>query len=647
MCSSQDSTHTEQINYLGRLNIIRKEKSALFSQSHSIRSVTEITMGNDEEASSARGKTESRPLLKKQDSLSSVTDDAEHGYTAKNHKRHFVHHDYHDHSDEIDTDKSHIEGTNAGCINPIAQPLTHPTDSGSKNKKGGVNMPFPEKLHGMLDRIEQDGFAHVISWQPHGRAFIVHKHKEFVDIIMPRYFRQSKISSFQRQLNLYGFCRLTRGRDKGAYYHELFLRGRLFLCRRMTRTRIKGTGIKASSSPDTEPNFYLMKPCFPESGSNNITSLQMQWSSQSSSCSPHTLPEMTKIQANADTFGLSWNNFKQTPLSVNSSSLSSSPHPACVIQNSNGLNFQTLNWGDGGTGHMIGLSVPVSDHQPVQDLPLDGCLASQTQALFRQNPSESVTLGTLKPTDMTAAVPFSGSAVFETQSHVSPITSRLLDPLVLQRIRDQNFTSKLSGINESRIEKQTETVEASEAAFLESVEMNPPIQQISQTQELFKSPLSNKQSPNRLPVTQTSPSPHTSAETFVKLSEAPAEKLSPMPLLEIGQNISPCGSAADLGYNNQAPTAKLQKLDQSMMSGLSRRTADHQSLEVSRALRRLSLISLSDVSLFEAERRDCQVMDEFFAEFEDGEMAPLIDVVAAHDTDEVLGDMLDQMMDAI
>lgn len=46
------------------------------------------------------------------------------------------------------------------------------------------------------------------------------------------------------------------------YYHELFLRGRSDLCQRMVRTRVKGNGMKAASSPSTEPNFYAMEPCF-------------------------------------------------------------------------------------------------------------------------------------------------------------------------------------------------------------------------------------------------------------------------------------------------------------------------------------------------------------------------------------------------
>ena len=77
----------------------------------------------------------------------------------------------------------------------------------------------------------------------------------FISILF-RYFRQSKLTSFQRQVNLYGFRRLTAGKDRGAYYHELFLRGRPDLYKRLVRIRVKGTGIKSASSPATEPDFY-------------------------------------------------------------------------------------------------------------------------------------------------------------------------------------------------------------------------------------------------------------------------------------------------------------------------------------------------------------------------------------------------------
>ena len=137
-----------------------------------------------------------------------------------------------------------------------------------RKKTGGVTQPFPEKLYEMLDN-ESEGVqtpnsvspidpATIVSWLPHGRAFIVRKPKMFTSLIMPKYFRQTKLTSFQRQLNLYGFRRITQGADAGAYYHELFLRGRPQLCMRMVRQKVKGTGHKQPTDVGSEPNFYTM-----------------------------------------------------------------------------------------------------------------------------------------------------------------------------------------------------------------------------------------------------------------------------------------------------------------------------------------------------------------------------------------------------
>jgi len=132
-----------------------------------------------------------------------------------------------------------------------------------RKKTGGVTMPFPEKLMHMLDK-ESLLNPDVISWQSHGRAFTVRKPKDFTSRVMGGYFRQSKLTSFQRQLNLYGFRRITQGTDAGAYYHELFLRGRPQLCMRMQRQKVKGTGHKQPTDVTSEPNFYVMPPVIAE-----------------------------------------------------------------------------------------------------------------------------------------------------------------------------------------------------------------------------------------------------------------------------------------------------------------------------------------------------------------------------------------------
>jgi hypothetical protein len=133
----------------------------------------------------------------------------------------------------------------------------HVPDSSSfvRKKTGGVTQPFPDKLHEMLSK---DDASDIVGWLPHGRAFLVRKPKAFTAQVMPKYFRQSKLTSFQRQLNLYGFRRLTQGPDSGAYYHELFLRGRPQLCMRMVRQKVKGTGHKQPADAQSEPNFYAM-----------------------------------------------------------------------------------------------------------------------------------------------------------------------------------------------------------------------------------------------------------------------------------------------------------------------------------------------------------------------------------------------------
>jgi len=118
---------------------------------------------------------------------------------------------------------------------------------------GGVVKPFPEKLMEVLDRGDMDN---IITWLPHGRAFIVRHTQQLKEVVLPRFFKQSKFMSFTRQLNLWGFKRITKGRDSGAYYHELFLRSRPRLSMLMRRQKIKGTGIKLTPNPETEPNFY-------------------------------------------------------------------------------------------------------------------------------------------------------------------------------------------------------------------------------------------------------------------------------------------------------------------------------------------------------------------------------------------------------
>lgn len=57
------------------------------------------------------------------------------------------------------------------------------------------------------------------------------------------------------------------GRDKGGYYHELFLRGKPHLVNKIPRTKLKNDGARKSTSPETEPNFYAL-PFLPDCAPN-------------------------------------------------------------------------------------------------------------------------------------------------------------------------------------------------------------------------------------------------------------------------------------------------------------------------------------------------------------------------------------------
>ena len=67
----------------------------------------------------------------------------------------------------------------------------------------------------MLEEVEKAGGDFIVSWLPGGKAFKVHEADQFVKKIVPLYFKQRQYKSFQRQLHLYGFQRVSEGRDKG------------------------------------------------------------------------------------------------------------------------------------------------------------------------------------------------------------------------------------------------------------------------------------------------------------------------------------------------------------------------------------------------------------------------------------------------
>lgn len=146
---------------------------------------------------------------------------------------------------------------------PLPSPHSLFNRDGSRRMRGGVIEPFPEKLHRLLLEVEAAGRSDVISFVANGRAFAIHKPDKFFKEIVPLYFRQSRLSSFKRQLNLYGFELINTGPARGGYYHELFVKDRPEMCRRMRRVAVK---VVAKSEKEKTEDEDKEKDIFPGEG---------------------------------------------------------------------------------------------------------------------------------------------------------------------------------------------------------------------------------------------------------------------------------------------------------------------------------------------------------------------------------------------
>jgi len=151
---------------------------------------------------------------------------------------------------------------------PSASIVSSPTNNAVFKSYSGVKGPTPEvaqqlrfpwKLHLLLERCEYEHQQRLaaaaaeglspnrvpdtpISWLPSGKAFKVHDKERFVKEVMPSFFGTQSFKTFQRNLNLWGFTRVSKGPQKDVCSHPLFLKGFPAVCQSMKRIVLKGTG---------------------------------------------------------------------------------------------------------------------------------------------------------------------------------------------------------------------------------------------------------------------------------------------------------------------------------------------------------------------------------------------------------------------
>ena len=115
---------------------------------------------------------------------------------------------------------------------------------------------FPAKLYDLVDGHSQVPEEQaVVTWCENGLAFIVRDLNRFCEEVLPAHFCHNKWASFIRQLNLYGFRRITQGQSSGAYWHKFFQRGEPHLLRGIKRSRRQGSGAK-KKAVEPEPSNH-------------------------------------------------------------------------------------------------------------------------------------------------------------------------------------------------------------------------------------------------------------------------------------------------------------------------------------------------------------------------------------------------------
>eukprot|EP00804_Cyclotella_cryptica_P015539 CCRYP_003556-RA/>CCRYP_003556-RA protein AED:0.36 eAED:0.36 QI:308/1/1/1/0.42/0.25/8/2235/455 len=82
----------------------------------------------------------------------------------------------------------------------------------------------------------------IIEWLPCGTAFRIND-EDAMGEVLQKYFRHNKLSSFIRQLNLYGFSKQIDGDSKGAFKHPLFNRNSV---KEYVNTQLDRAGSKAA-----------------------------------------------------------------------------------------------------------------------------------------------------------------------------------------------------------------------------------------------------------------------------------------------------------------------------------------------------------------------------------------------------------------
>jgi len=75
-----------------------------------------------------------------------------------------------------------------------------------------VTMPtcqIPAFLSKLWQLVNDQNNESLVSWSSSGQSFVIFDQVKFAKLVLPNYFKHQKINSFIRQLNMYGFKKVS------------------------------------------------------------------------------------------------------------------------------------------------------------------------------------------------------------------------------------------------------------------------------------------------------------------------------------------------------------------------------------------------------------------------------------------------------
>jgi len=114
----------------------------------------------------------------------------------------------------------------------------------------------PKKLTSFLNKtyeiVNDPTNSVTVAWTTDGMGFTINSVPDFVEQILPRYFKHSNFASFVRQLNMYDFHKSREQGCENVFRHPSFLRGRRSLLRDIRRKSTEITSESVLSKSDCQ-----------------------------------------------------------------------------------------------------------------------------------------------------------------------------------------------------------------------------------------------------------------------------------------------------------------------------------------------------------------------------------------------------------